>query len=158
MMTNATRQMGYSEIQHWLRHRFPMVMVDRITEYEPGRYVHAQTAVSGTSDWAQGHFPGRAIYPGSHIIQAFSQTAILLLQLSSSQLTDDELTVVSSLEARFKGIVVPGDLLTFNTFLDRVASDVFFFHGVANRDRTPIASLRVRIARRPLSAFGKALW
>lgn len=158
MPHDSVGQMGYTELQNWLRHRFPMVFIDRVLHYEAGHQLSSITALSGTSDWAQGHFPGRAIFPGSHIIQAFSQSAILLLQLSSSPLRDDEMTVVSSIEARFTNPAVPGDILTFTVILDRVCSNVFFFHGSVARDGARVANLRVSLARRELSAFGANLW
>jgi 3-hydroxyacyl-[acyl-carrier-protein] dehydratase len=158
MSDRSDQQMGYSELQHWLRHRFPMVLIDRVVGYESGKSITALTALSGTSDWAQGHFPGRAIYPGSHIIQAFSQTAILLLQLSSPLLSDDEMTVVSSIEAKFASPAVPGDLLLLSVTLNRVCSNVFFFQGSAARGADRVARIRVNIARRQITAFGRQLW
>jgi 3-hydroxyacyl-[acyl-carrier-protein] dehydratase len=135
-----------------------MVLIDRVLDYEPGKRLTAISAVSGTSDWSQGHFPGRAIYPGTHIIQGFSQTAILLLLLSSSPLLDDEVTVVSSVDARFLGVVVPGDTLTYETHLDRVVSGVFFCRGSAARNSQIVSRLRVRVVRREVASLGEPLW
>ena len=155
---DSNRKIGHSDLQKYLRHRHPMILIDRVEDYEPGKSITAVSAASGASDWAQGHFPGRAIYPGTHLLQAFSQTAIILLQLSSTTLGDDEVTVVSSLEARFNRVVVPGDLIVFKNYLEKIIQDVFFFSGGAYVNEKKAASFRVRVARRPLSALGSLLW
>ena len=102
----------------WLRHAHPMIFLDRITDHEPGEFLTAVVAVSGGLDFVAGHFPERAIYPGTHLMQAFSQTCIILAQLSSSRLGDDELTLVSAVEARFFGPAVPGDLIEVHNSLE----------------------------------------
>jgi 3-hydroxyacyl-[acyl-carrier-protein] dehydratase len=150
--------MGRAEIHKWLRHRFPMIFVDRVVDYDGNRQLTAISAISGTSEWAQGHFPDRAIYPGTNILQAFSQAAIVLLQLVSTPLRDDELTVVTSIEARFLAMVVPGDMLTYQAKLDREAGGVFFFSGSVERESRTIAKIRVRIARRDVEVFAGTLW
>src|SRR3954467_8173677 len=78
------RTLGFTELKSWLRHRHPMVMLDRVTDYEPGQFLNARLAVSGSLDFVAGHFPERAIFPGSHLIQALSQAAIILFQLNTS--------------------------------------------------------------------------
>jgi 3-hydroxyacyl-[acyl-carrier-protein] dehydratase len=158
MEKDKRRRIGYSELQKLLRHRHPMLLIDRVEHYEPGKSMTALVAASGASDWAQGHFPGRAIYPGTHLLQAFSQTAIMLLQLSSTQLEDDEVTIVSSLEARFNQVVVPGDLVVFQTNLDKVVQCLFFFSGGAFVEEKKVASFKVRVARRALTALGERAW
>jgi 3-hydroxyacyl-[acyl-carrier-protein] dehydratase len=151
------RHLNHAELQKLLRHRPPMLLIDRVDDYEPGKSMTALVAASGASDWAQGHFPGRAIYPGTHLLQAFSQTAIMLLQLSTTLLGDDEVTVVSSLEARFNRVVVPGDLIVFKTILDRTVQDLFFFSGSASVGEQRVASFKVNVARRPVTALGERL-
>ena len=78
------RTMGFTELKSWLRHRHPMVYLDRILDYEPGKYVKSLMAVSGQIDAIAGHFPERAIFPASHMMQAIAQSAIILAQLSTS--------------------------------------------------------------------------
>ncbi len=157
-MERNNRRIGHAGLQRLLRHRHPMLLIDRVEHYEPGASMTAIVAASGSSEWAQGHFPDRAIYPGTHLLQAFSQTAIMLLQLSSTPLEDDEVTVVSSLEARFSQVVVPGDLVIFQTRLDKAVEGLFFFSGGAFVEGRRVASFKVRVARRPVAALGERAW
>ncbi|WP_010217411.1 3-hydroxyacyl-ACP dehydratase FabZ family protein, partial [Pseudomonas amygdali] len=97
----AQRTMGFTELKTWLRHRHPMVYLDRVLDYEPGVQIKTLMAVSGQTDALAGHFPERAIYPASHLMQAISQSAIILFQLSTSRLAGDEVTLVGSIKSRF---------------------------------------------------------
>ena len=51
--------MGFSELRSWLRHRHPMVFLDRVLDYEPAQFLTATVAVSGALDVMAGHFPER---------------------------------------------------------------------------------------------------
>lgn len=153
------RTMGFSELRTWLRHRHPMIYLDRVVDYEPGRFLNAIVAVSGALDVMAGHFPERAIYPGSHLIQALSQAAIVLCQLSSSRLRDDELTLVTSIEARFFKVAVPGDTIKLDVRLERVQEDrLFAFSGKAVVDETRVAAFRASLVRSDVAALGSPLW
>src|SRR5205823_2926209 len=94
-----------------------------------------------------GHFPDRAIYPGSNLIQAFAQTGIVLFQMSTSKLSDDELTLVGSIEARFTKLVVPGDTVVFRTHVDRIIGNVFHFSGDARVEPNRVAAFRASLIR-----------
>jgi 3-hydroxyacyl-[acyl-carrier-protein] dehydratase len=67
-------------------------------------------------------------------------------------------TVVSSLEARFSHIVVPGDLVVFQTRLHKAVQGLFFFSGSAFVEQKKVANFKVRVARRPLAALGEREW
>lgn len=154
----APRVLGFTELKTWLRHRHPMVMLDRVTDYEPGKYLHARVAVSGGLDFVAGHFPERAIYPGSHLIQALSQGAIILFQLSTSKLADDELTLVSSVEARFFKPVVPGDLVELRLTVERLVGDMIKVAGRAEVDGIRVAAMRATLARTKVATLGAQAW
>src|SRR5437762_11068882 len=91
------RVIGFTEIKEkYLPHRYPMIMLDRITDYRIGEYVEAIKCVTGNSPELVGHFPTRAILPATFIIQALAQLAIVFLQLSRGPFKEDEMTVVST--------------------------------------------------------------
>jgi len=152
------RTLGFTELKSWLRHRHPMVMLDRVTDYEPGQFLNARLAVSGSLDFVAGHFPERAIFPGSHLIQALSQAAIILFQLSTTKLADDELTLVSSVEARFFKVIVPGDLLDLRVTVDRLVGDMLKLSARAEVEGTRVAAMRATLARTKVSAVGNPQW
>ncbi|MBP2330538.1 3-hydroxyacyl-[acyl-carrier-protein] dehydratase [Kibdelosporangium banguiense] len=158
--TNGTRPrtMGFTEIKSWLRHRHPMLYLDRVLDYEPGTRLVAALAVSAQMDAIAGHFPERAIFPASHLSQAFAQAGIILFQLSTSRLAEDELTLVGTMNSRFLRIVVPGDNVVITVTADRVMDDTFFFSGRAVVENKAVAAFRANLVRRKVADMGEQWW
>lgn len=152
------RTMGFTEIKSWLRHRHPMLFLDRVLDYEPGERLVAGLAVSAQMDAISGHFPERAIFPASHLGQAFAQAGIILFQLSTSRLKDDELTLVGAMNSRYLKVVVPGDTVLIKVSVDRLVGDTLFFSGRATVDGTPVAAFRANLVRRNVADMGEQLW
>lgn len=152
------RTMGFTELKSWLRHRHPMVYLDRILDYEPGKYVKSLMAVSGQIDAIAGHFPERAVFPASHMMQAIAQSAIILAQLSTSPLGDDEITLIGSVKARFIRVVVPGDQIVFHTTCDKLRGDVMTFTCRAEVSGRPVAMTRGSLVRTKVADLGEQLW
>lgn len=152
------RIMGFTELKQWLRHRHPMVLLDRVTDYEPGAFLNARVMVSGSLDFVAAHFPERAIYPGTHLIQALSQAAIILFQLSTSRLTDEELTLVSSVEARFLHPVVPGDAVDLQVTVEHLSGNLLQVKGRALVDAKRVAAMRASLVRTPWAKMGAPPW
>jgi len=152
------RMMGFSELKKYLRHGHPMIYIDRITDYEPGVYLKSLLSVSGNLDAIAGHFPERGIYPGSHLMQAYAQSGIILYLLSSGPLVDDELTLIGSVKARFTKPVVPGDQVLFDVRADRLRGNLFFFSCQATVDGKSVAAFRGTLTRTKIEALGRQLW
>ncbi|GAB3838682.1 3-hydroxyacyl-ACP dehydratase FabZ family protein [Kribbella italica] len=154
----APRTMGFTEIKTWLRHRHPMLYLDRVLDYAPNERIVASLAVSAQMDAIAGHFPERAIFPASHLSQAFAQAGIILFQLSTSKLRDDELTLVGAMNSRFLKIVVPGDRVEIAVTADRLVDDTFFFSGRATVEGTTVAAFRANLVRRNVEDMGQQWW
>jgi 3-hydroxyacyl-[acyl-carrier-protein] dehydratase len=154
----ADRVLGFSEIKTWLRHRHPMIYIDRIVDHEPGVFLRSTLSVSGALDVIAGHFPDRAVYPGSHLTQAFAQSGIILYQMSTRRLADDELTLIGSVKARFSQLVVPGDRVELDVRCDRIYGDSFFFSCVARVDGRQVAAFKGTLARKKIADLGRQLW
>ena len=152
------RQLGFTEIKQWLRHRHPMVYLDRIVDHEPGQHLRAMVLVSGTMDAISGHFPERAIYPGSHLMQAFAQCGIILYQMSTSPLGDDEITLIGSSHSRFLKIIVPGDQVMLDVRADKLIHNTFHFSCRATVERRPVAAFRGSLVRTTVASLGRQLW
>ena len=99
------------EIQEILPHRYPFLLVDRITEIEPGKRAVGIKNVTANEPFFQGHFPGNPIMPGVLIVEALAQVAgVAALSLPENK---GKLGLFAGIEGmRFKRQVVPGDSLT----------------------------------------------
>lgn len=156
--THGPRTMGFTELKAWLRHRHPMIYLDRVLDYEPGEYMKSLMLVSGQTDAVSGHFPERGIFPASHMMQAVSQSAIILLQLSTSRLADDELTLIGSIKARFTRVIVPGDQVIFTTTYDVLRENVFTFECRAQVSDQSVALVKGTLVRLNVAELGEQLW
>jgi 3-hydroxyacyl-[acyl-carrier-protein] dehydratase len=152
------RSMGFTEIKRWLRHRHPMLYLDRVLDHEPGVRLVSSLAVSAQMDAIAGHFPERAVFPASHLSQAFAQSGIILFQLSTSRLGDDELTLVGAMNSRYFRVVAPGDTVTITVSADRFVGDTFFFSGRATVGSATVAAFRSNLVRRQTADMGEQWW
>ncbi|GAA1324732.1 3-hydroxyacyl-ACP dehydratase FabZ family protein [Pseudonocardia xinjiangensis] len=156
--SEPSRTMGFTEIKSWLRHRHPMLYLDRVLDYEPGVRLVSRLSVSAQMDAIAGHFPERAIFPASHLSQAFAQSGIILFQVSTTRLAEDELTLVGAMNSRFFRIVTPGDTVTITVSVDRLLGATFFFSGRAVVDSTTVAAFRANLVRRKTADMGHQWW
>jgi len=103
--------MDVMEIQKYLPHRYPFLMVDGILEIERLKRIVGIKNVSATESHFQGHFPGQPVMPGVLIIESMAQTGGLLLLLEVPDRQNKLLFFVAVDGARFRRPVVPGDQL-----------------------------------------------
>ncbi|STJ82428.1 (3R)-hydroxymyristoyl-ACP dehydratase [Escherichia coli] len=69
-MTTNTHTLQIEEILELLPHRFPFLLVDRVLDFEEGRFLRAVKNVSVNEPFFQGHFPGKPIFPGVLILES----------------------------------------------------------------------------------------
>ena len=99
-----------NEIAKILPHRFPFLMVDKITDMEPGKSADGIKCVCANEIQFMGHFPGQAVMPGVLMIEALAQTGAVALLCEEEN--KGKLVFFGGIkEARFKRQVVPGDVL-----------------------------------------------
>ena len=111
-MTTNTHTLQIEEILELLPHRFPFLLVDRVLDFEEGRFLRAVKNVSVNEPFFQGHFPGKPIFPGVLILEAMAQATGILAFKSVGKLEPGELYYFAGIdEARFKRPVLPGDQL-----------------------------------------------
>jgi 3-hydroxyacyl-[acyl-carrier-protein] dehydratase len=106
------------EIQKILPHRFPFLLVDRITELQAGAYIEGYKNVSISEPVFQGHFPDHPIYPGVMIIEGMAQAGGVLAFKSMDNATQEEIEnkvvyFMSIDKAKFRSPVTPGDQLVY---------------------------------------------
>ena len=106
------------DIQNILPHRYPFLLVDRITELTPGEYIEGFKNVSISEPVFQGHFPDHPIYPGVMILEGMAQAGGVLAFKSMDGATQEEIQnkvvyFMSIDKAKFRVPVTPGDQLVY---------------------------------------------
>ena len=102
--------LSFTEIQQILPHRFPFLLVDRVTEISDERVVGIKQ-VSGNEPFFQGHFPNYPVMPGVLLIEACAQLGAISLLRRPEYV--GKLAFLTGVDGwRFRKQVVPGDTLT----------------------------------------------
>jgi len=103
-----------------LPHRYPFLLVDRVTDVEPGVSLSAIKNVTINEPFFQGHFPGKPIMPGVLILEAMAQATGLLAFSGLIDPSESRLYILVGIDkARFRGQVLPGDQLKLQVSLKR---------------------------------------
>ena len=125
--------MDINEILHYLPHRYPFLLIDRVLEIEPGVRALALKNVTMNEPFFPGHFPHHPVMPGVLILEAMAQAAALLSFKSSGERPDENsLVYFAGIDrARFKRPVVPGDQLLFEVEIVRVIRNIHKYKGIA---------------------------
>ncbi len=105
--------MYIDEIMEYLPHRYPFLLVDRVTEVEKGQFIKGYKNISLNEPFFTGHFPNKPIMPGVLIIEAMAQLSGILGFMTVGRKPTDGVVqyLAGSSKARFKRPVVPGDRL-----------------------------------------------
>jgi beta-hydroxyacyl-ACP dehydratase FabZ len=102
---------GIIEIMKLLPHRYPFLLVDRITELEPGKRIVGLKNVTINEQFFQGHFPGMPVMPGVLIIESMAQVGGVLIYRELPEQNKKLIYFTGIENARFRRPVVPGDQL-----------------------------------------------
>ena len=102
--------LDYEAIKNAVPHRFPFLLIDKVTITEPDKAATGIKCVSGNEPFFQGHFPDRAIMPGVLIVESMAQVACAMF-LSKPE-SKNKLAYFMGMEGiKFRKPVVPGDRL-----------------------------------------------
>ena len=126
-------ELNSNQIQEILPHRYPFLLVDRITECQPGKSAAGIKCVSANEMQFLGHFPQKHVMPGVLIIEALAQTgAVAILSLEENK---GKIAYFGGIKnCRFRGKVVPGDKLRLETTIIKCKGPVGVGHAVASVD------------------------
>ena len=127
--------MDIKEIQKVLAHRYPFLLVDRVTELEAGKKLVAYKNVTINEEFFNGHFPGQPVMPGVLQLEALAQAGALLAYKSST-LNPEELVIflMAIDNAKFRKPVVPGDKLVLTAETIKAKGAIWKLRGVATVD------------------------
>ena len=122
-----------NQIEQILPHRYPFLLVDRVTDYEPGQWAKGVKCVSVNEMQFCGHFPGQHVMPGVLVIEALAQVGAIAI------LTEEEnkgkIVFFGGIKnARFKKQIIPGDVLEMECQLTERKEPVGYGKAVAKVD------------------------
>jgi 3-hydroxyacyl-[acyl-carrier-protein] dehydratase len=146
------KEIDIHDILQRLPHRYPFLLVDRVVDYELGKWLKAIKNVSFNEPFFQGHFPTRPVMPGVLILEAMAQaTGLLAYETRGEKPPENFLYLFVSIDkARFKRPVEPGDQLELHVELQRVKRDMWKFDGIARVDGQIAATAELMCAGREL--------
>lgn len=131
--------LGIKEIQEIIPHRHPFLLVDCVEELEPGVRAVGYKSVTYNEPYFAGHFPQEPVMPGVLIIEALAQVgAVCCLSAEENKGKIGFLGGVN--KAKFRGKVVPGDVLNLEVEMIKVKGPVGVGKGTATVDGKVVAS------------------
>ncbi len=131
--------MDVREIEKYIPHRYPMLLLDRIEELEEGKRVVAIKNVTANEWFFPGHFPGNPVMPGVLMIEAMAQAAGVLAVKSEKEGKKVTTYFMSIDKAKFRKPVFPGDQLRFEVEVIRRRSTVWKLAGKTYVEDTLVA-------------------
>jgi 3-hydroxyacyl-[acyl-carrier-protein] dehydratase len=122
-------------IRSLLPHRYPMLLIDRVLDYEAGKFIKGVKNVTTNEPFFQGHFPARPIMPGVLIVEALAQAAGVLAVEALGLAGSGKLVYFMAIEgAKFRAPVEPGVLLKLEVEFVQKRASVCKFAGRASVD------------------------
>ncbi len=125
-----------NQIKQYLPHRYPLLLVDRVLDWESGKSITAIKNVTINEEFFNGHFPNKPVMPGVMTIEAIAQTSALLAFLTMGQKPDENAVVyfLGIDNARFKRPIEPGDQLRMHVEILRQSRGIWKFQARATVD------------------------
>lgn len=150
LSTNSvTLPMGFEKIKRYLPHRYPFMLVDRVTGCSPNSWITGYKNVTINEPFFQGHFPEQPIMPGVLIIEALAQVSGILAFITQGVTAEDGyLFLFAGVDkVRFRNPVLPGDQLVLKSELMLQKRDLYKFDCKAYVDDKLVASAQLMIMR-----------
>jgi 3-hydroxyacyl-[acyl-carrier-protein] dehydratase len=140
--------MDINAVMAQLPHRYPFLLVDRVTECVPGKRIRAIKNVTANEPFFAGHFPYRPVMPGVMILEALAQAAGILAFKTAGVVPDEKTRFyfVGIDRARFRRPVEPGDQLVLKATLERAIRGIWKFSTIAEVDGEEVASATMMVA------------
>jgi 3-hydroxyacyl-[acyl-carrier-protein] dehydratase len=139
MSNNDVNVINIEEIKKIIPHRYPFLLVDRVTEVNGYESIKGYKNISFNEALFQGHFPQQSVFPGVLIIEAMAQLGAVLIMRRFPD--DDRLAFFAGIDkARFKRPVIPGDRLDLEVTVTRDRGSFVVMEGKAYVDGVFTAS------------------
>ena len=135
----GNKEIRIKEIMTLIPHRYPFLLIDRVLDYEEGKWIKAMKNLTINESFFQGHFPTEPIMPGVLMIEAMAQAGGILALMSAG--AKEKLAFFMTINnVKFRKPVVPGDQLVFNVEIVKVIrANIVKTHGEATVDGKVVA-------------------
>jgi 3-hydroxyacyl-[acyl-carrier-protein] dehydratase len=127
------------EIMAMLPHRYPLLLVDKVLEYELNKSIIGIKNVTFNEPHFTGHFPNKPIMPGVLIIEAMAQLSAILVAKSISSCKEKDVYFMSIDGAKFRKVVQPGDTMYLYAELQQNRGSVWKFSARAEVNKELVA-------------------
>ncbi|PAF42398.1 3-hydroxyacyl-ACP dehydratase FabZ [Helicobacter sp. 11S02629-2] len=133
---NSKIQLNIDSIMKILPHRYPMLLVDRVTEIIPNKSIKAYKNITINEEVFLGHFPKEPIYPGVMQVEGMAQAGGILAFVSTwgleQGLSDDKIVYFMTMDnVKFRIPVRPGDTLCYEMTVLKHRSNIWKLEGKA---------------------------
>jgi 3-hydroxyacyl-[acyl-carrier-protein] dehydratase len=141
--------MDVMEIQKIIPHRYPFLLLDRVTDIEKSKSLTGFKNVTIGDNVFQGHFPGHPIYPGVMILEGMAQAGGILAFKSMDDMTEEEAAnkvvyFMSIDKAKFRAPVKPGDRLEYRINVIKNKGSIWVLDGKAYVDDTLVSQAELK--------------
>jgi 3-hydroxyacyl-[acyl-carrier-protein] dehydratase len=140
--------MDVMEIQEILPHRYPFLLVDRVTQLEKNETLNAYKNVSISENVFQGHFPGHPIYPGVMILEGMAQAGGILafksMDMTKEEAAQKVVYFMSIDKAKFRSPVKPGDKLEYRISVMKHKGSIWMLKGEAYVDDKMVSEAELK--------------
>ena len=140
--------MDVIEIQEIIPHRFPFLLVDRVTEVNNGENLIGYKNVTINEHVFQGHFPGHPIYPGVMILEGLAQAGGILafksMDMTKEEAAQKVVYFMSIDNAKFRSPVRPGDRLEYRVSVLKHKGAIWVLDGKAYVDDKIVAEAELK--------------
>ncbi|WP_019518554.1 3-hydroxyacyl-ACP dehydratase FabZ [Faucicola boevrei] len=128
-----TLPINIMELRDYLPHRYPFLLLDRVTACRPDEWITAIKNVSINEPFFHGHFPEEPVMPGVLMIEALAQSAGVLQFISKNVKPKDGILYLFAGvdKVRFKHLVIPGDQLVLRTQKTMARGGIYKFSATA---------------------------
>ncbi|RUM64710.1 MAG: 3-hydroxyacyl-[acyl-carrier-protein] dehydratase FabZ [Sulfurimonas sp.] len=141
--------MTVEEIQKIIPHRYPFLLLDRVTKIVENELLIGYKNVTIGDQIFQGHFPGHPIYPGVMILEGMAQAGGILAFKSMRDLSEEEVAnkvvyFMSIDKAKFRHPVTPGDRLEYHINVMKHRGNIWVLKGEAFVDETMVSEAELK--------------
>ena len=135
------KTLSHNEIINLIPHRYPFLLVDKITDIIMGKSVTGIKSVTFNEPFFLGHFPNYPVMPGVLILESMAQTAACLVSYGDKSLSNDNLVFFTGIEkAKFRKPVTPGCILNLKINIVTNKRSLYKFTGEAFVEDLLVAS------------------